>query len=158
MKLFRLGALASLILLAAMAASFRWLLEYGSGPSWWTLEEGRFRVGWFFAGDPRIQTKTQGWSVQAAAGDPGWRQQIPSWRFSGPPFAYINLPLWPGLVTLGVGTWFLWARGRRRGAYMCPKCGYDLTGVPRDGSTVCPECGSRTNGRQYRPQDRMTRC
>jgi hypothetical protein len=34
------------------------------------------------------------------------------------------------------------ARGRTRGA--CPKCGYDLAGLPKvEGTVRCPECGTR---------------
>jgi hypothetical protein len=56
------------------------------------------------------------------------------WRFV--------LPLWMPLIPVGV--WVAWVvravwRTRRPRPHACPKCGYDLRGLP---TGRCPECGT----------------
>ena len=71
------------------------------------------------------------------------------WWFRGMPYdstagyGYLLVPLWFPLLLVGVPTMLIWRsdrRGRRaeRGK-VCPKCGYDRTGLPPE--RVCPECG-----------------
>ena len=65
-------------------------------------------------------------------------------------------PVWPGFmldsVMLGGAAWGIW-QGReairrwvRRRRDQCPRCGYDLVGLP-DGAP-CPECGSAPSAPQ----------
>jgi hypothetical protein len=55
-----------------------------------------------------------------------------------------GIPLWSLLLLTGVPTaWMFrtdWKRRRIERAGLCPKCGYDLRGLP-DGR-ACPECGA----------------
>jgi hypothetical protein len=50
----------------------------------------------------------------------------------------ISVPLWMPLALVGVPTFWLWRRNRRRPAPGACRCGYDLTG---NTSGRCPECG-----------------
>ena len=70
-----------------------------------------------------------------------------SWQNQLPQYCYLQLPLWfPAAVAAGgcAASWRLDALARRRakgGLNLCPKCGYDRTGlVSKDAK--CPECGA----------------
>lgn len=51
----------------------------------------------------------------------------------------IRLPYWSLVIATGLlpAAWLLRARGRRRSAGRCRRCGYDLRATPER----CPECG-----------------
>ena len=50
-----------------------------------------------------------------------------------------------GLIPIALGSVLIYVATRRRvPAGYCPKCGYDLTGLParKNGKPACPECGA----------------
>jgi hypothetical protein len=52
------------------------------------------------------------------------------------------IPLWPGVLGLGVATFLVWRRTRARitgNEHCCQLCGYNLRGLT---SKRCPECGT----------------
>jgi hypothetical protein len=131
-----LGVIDAALLVAALA-SFRWTAEYNSRDSWWTLQNGRYRVGWYYV--PRNRRGVDGWHVtrnDSVAWE--WAMQVPRVRLSGGPFGFVSVPLWiPIFAMAGVTAW-AWRRWRGFGPGRCARCGYDLTGAA---TGVCPECG-----------------
>lgn len=51
---------------------------------------------------------------------------------------YVRLPLWIPTVALLIWCALAWRRARFPRPGLCPRCGYDLAGLP---SEQCPECG-----------------
>jgi hypothetical protein len=72
------------------------------------------------------------------------------------------VPLWPGFAinTIFYATllWMLWAtpfalrRCIRVKRGLCPKCGYNRTGLPPSADHPCPECGTDAQGRTQKAQ------
>lgn len=66
---------------------------------------------------------------------------------SGPGQTSVSIPLAYVLLPAATVSYVLWSRHRRglpfAGLGMCPKCRYDLRGIPvsDDGVVRCPECG-----------------
>ena len=52
------------------------------------------------------------------------------------------------LVMSGMLIFECWRRWRRRTPGLCPKCRYDMTGLPEsaEGERRCPECGTMVRG------------
>ncbi len=76
----------------------------------------------------------------------GWRVK---WAMNGRGVAWVDIfPLWPVCVIAMATTataWRLDILARRRARLnLCPKCGYDRTGLAR--GAVCPECGADSSG------------
>jgi hypothetical protein len=73
-----------------------------------------------------------------------WR---PSWDLNDYP-PHVTTPLWIPLVIVALASLVAWrtdARvGRRARLILCPKCGYDRTGILQD--ATCPECGTLPRG------------
>ena len=64
--------------------------------------------------------------------------------WSRPPRWTASVPVWPFALVAGLTVLAAWSRelmdGHRARLNLCPKCGYDRTGIARDAK--CPECGA----------------
>jgi hypothetical protein len=91
-----------------------------------------------------------------AVRDPGWEPWFKTEEYQMGPFRhrYLALPLWPLWLIVAAPTLWLWWLDRRRPPGSCPRCGYDLSGVP---GGVCPECGDRRSDARGASADDTTR-
>lgn len=67
------------------------------------------------------------------------------WAAGGPVERAVLLPLWIPAALTGTLVAFAWRKRRRRKDGACPRCGYDLSGLPTGNGTTpptCPECGT----------------
>jgi hypothetical protein len=129
---------AAAVLVAALA-SFVVTVEYNTPHQWWTLENGRVRIGWVAT----VRRLAPGWyASRNISPSPEWSMQVPRARFSMTPFAFINVPLWIPALALALSGLTLHPRRPLPGR--CVRCGYDLRATPStEGAVVCPECGGR---------------
>jgi hypothetical protein len=76
----------------------------------------------------------------------GFGRQAVSWRDGN--FTSIRIPLAWALVAclLAPAVWVVRQARRRKGAGLCPACGYDLRATP----DRCPECGAVPNAKDAR--------
>ena len=118
------------------------LALYGADVWCYPLAAGHVTVFWEQNG-----LQCRAWSVTARSNAPLWalaRWGIswPRYETSGGPYRSprIEVPLFSGVVLVGLPTAYLWWRDRRPPRGHCQVCGYDLTG---NVSGVCPECGEK---------------
>src|SRR6266853_3643287 len=112
-----------LVVLGAIA-SFPWVVELDAGDSWWTLQNGRVRIGWFYV--PRNRRGVEGWHLNRNdAMEWNWPMQVPRMRLSGGPFGLVNVPLWLPVVVLAGVAGVAYHRSRGFGPGRCGTCGYD---------------------------------
>ena len=95
----------------------------------WRMEHGRLTLGPGATGRTPffIDLNTEGLRVAPAFDFYGWD----AWK--------LTIPLWMPLLAAAGWTAWLWRPlPRRKGR--CPRCGYDLAGLP-PALARCPECG-----------------
>ena len=148
------GAAVTGLLVVVWIASGWWMLtwEYGKNNQW-AIGSGRLLVQ-LQAGIPPVPNPQFAWG----AGGTGQRWTC-RWWFSyhsdsfadsraptgGIRYTIALVPLWilfGPLLLITVAAWRLDTLARRRakgGLNLCPKCGYDRTGILQDAK--CPECG-----------------
>lgn len=137
------GLAACLVLIAAWLATLKWGMSVLY--PWADLEDVHVYTGGvvvLYRGPatppPRYQPPTQ-WRV----GERGKDSTMVWWVTWEPPSSGLGLlivPLWMGVVVVGLPTaWLFWSDRRRRRPGHC-RCGYLLAGLA-DGAP-CPECGT----------------
>lgn len=121
------GLILTLLILAVYAANLPFYSGSSLGPNWrWRMEHGRFLVA-------RSSVESRE-SFYIAPNSEGLRFR-PDWRFTAGDWR-VNIPLWIPFLLVAGATAAAWRPRRRAG---CPRCGYDMTGLPA--AAVCPECG-----------------
>ena len=119
----------------AEIASLRWYVEWSNRPHEVWLTSGALvveeRAAWSGLVLRDWMVGRHPWVLPTA-----WYRRTPLAGIGGTTATVI--PLWPGVVGLGLCAWALRAKGRREGC--CAQCGYELKGLGV--GAVCPECGS----------------
>ena len=118
---------------------------------WITISSGNFKA-WHWWPSKVVHTERQpGPYFSTALAGVGWRNP---WTFrweSDDWHCLVEVPLWTPTVCAALVTTIAWrldtlARRRAKGGLnLCPKCGYDRTGLvggKDGGGAKCPECGS----------------
>jgi hypothetical protein len=153
------GLVLCLLLLIAIAASFRWGMGYvfpwspnaHYGSNGFSLCYGAIDCTWchdFIPEPPYLAgVTTNEWSSTRYGFQPkgGWLSHIlcprvKTWHYSQSSFVVqLHIPLTPVIIVLAAATAFLWYRDRGVRLGDCSNCGYNLTG---NVSGICPECGA----------------
>jgi len=139
------GAALCLPLTAAWIGSGFYGPYFLSGDIWVMLDAGCIKLVW-----TKTPRKLSWWPP---VGPVLWTTQHPaySWTYYR---GRINInetmfvPLWFAIAPAALATLFAWRQDamarRRRHGVECPKCGYDIRGLPP--SSPCPECGTAAAG------------
>ncbi|MBP7746729.1 MAG: hypothetical protein KA383_11420 [Phycisphaerae bacterium] len=135
------------IVLAAWAFSWSWVIGYGDTGAWCALGHGRVTVVHHrHPGEPSVgfcawlRPIGPTWEAAAKRNDPDatpWRRM--GLTLPGMDWYAFDVPLWLLLLFFAAAAWAL--KPKRIVPGHCTGCGYDLTG---NVSGRCPECGTAT--------------